>query len=62
MTVNITSVRWSPEGDMLITGSESHRINIIDFATGKNLFTTKTADDSNKFTLITFLNILFRAR
>ena len=46
----ITCVRWSPSGDMLASSSEDRTVALLDFKTGKKLYTGKTSDNS-KFTL-----------
>ena len=46
----INCVRWSPSGDMLASSSDDKTVALLDFKTGKRLYTGKTPDDS-KFTL-----------
>ena len=42
---HIRSVRWSPSGDMLASATTT--VALLDFKTGKKLFTEKTSDGSN---------------
>ena len=46
----IYCVRWSPSGDMLASSSDDTTVALLDFKTGKRLYTGKTPDNS-KFTL-----------
>ena len=46
----INCVRWSPSGDMLASSSYDETVALLDFKTGKKLYTGKTPDGS-KFTL-----------
>ena len=46
----INCVRWSPSGDMLASSSDDKTVALLDFKTGKKLYTGKTPDNS-KFTL-----------
>ena len=43
----IYCVRWSPSGEMLATASSDMSTSLLDFKTGKRLYTGKTSDDSN---------------
>ena len=47
---SIYCVRWSPSGDMLASSSYDATVALLDFKTGKKLYTGKTPDNS-KFTL-----------
>ena len=47
---DINCVRWSPSGDMLASSSYDKTVALLDFKTGKKLYTGKTPDNS-KFTL-----------
>ena len=49
-TGTINCVRWSPSGDMLASSSSDKTVALLDFKTGKKLYTGKTSDNS-KFTL-----------
>ena len=42
----INCVRWSPSRDMLATASNDRKVSLLDFKTGKVLYTEKTSDDS----------------
>lgn len=42
----INCVRWSPSGDMLATASNDQTVKILDFKTGKELYTETTMDRS----------------
>ena len=42
----IRCVRWSPSGDMLASAAEDKKVKLLDFKTGKVLYTGKTSDDS----------------
>ena len=46
----ISCVRWSPSGDMLASTSEDRTIALLDFKTGKRLYTGETLDEG-KFSL-----------
>ena len=46
----VKCVRWSPSGDMLVTASEDKTVALLDFKTGKTLYTGNTSDGS-KFSL-----------
>ena len=46
----INCVRWSPSGDMLVSSSGDKTVALLDFKTGKKLYTGKTTDN-RKFTL-----------
>ena len=43
-------MRWSPSGDMLVTASEDKTVALLDFKTGKTLYTGNISDGS-KFSL-----------
>ena len=43
----IHCVRWSPSGEMLATASSDMSASLLDFKTGKKLYTGKTSDNSN---------------
>ena len=43
-------MRWSPNGDMIASASEDSIVALLDFKTGKKLYTGKTADEC-KFAL-----------
>ena len=47
---DIMCVRWSPSGDMLASSSMDLTVALLDFKTGKKLYTGNTSDGS-KFTL-----------
>ena len=47
---DIMCVRWSPSGDMLASSSMDLTVALLDFKTGKKLYTGNTSDES-KFTL-----------
>ena len=40
----ISCVRWSPSGDMIATASDDTTAALLDFKTGKNLYTGNTSD------------------
>ena len=42
----INSVRWSPRGDIIATASFDNTVALVDFKTGKKLYTGKTSDGS----------------
>ena len=46
----IYCVRWSPSGDMFASSSMDSTVALLDFKTGKKLYTGKTPDGS-KFSL-----------
>ena len=47
---SITCVRWSPSGDMFATASFDGTIALVDFKTGKKLYTGYNSDsDRGKF-------------
>ena len=46
----INCVRWSPSGDKLASSSDDTTVALLDFKTGKWLYTGKTPDNS-RFTL-----------
>ena len=46
----INCVRWSPSGDMLASASGDKTVALLDFKTGKKLYTGNTSDGS-KFSL-----------
>ena len=39
-------MRWSPSGDKLASASGDKRVKLLDFKTGKVLYTGKTSDES----------------
>ena len=39
-------MRWSPNGDKLASASGDKRVKLLDFKTGKVLYTGKTSDES----------------
>ena len=43
----LNCVRWSPSGDMLVRTSDDKTVALLDFKTGKKLYTGKTSDGSN---------------
>lgn len=43
----ISCVRWSPAGDMIATSSWDKTVALLDFKTGKPLYTGETSDGSN---------------
>ena len=45
----IYCVRWSPSGDMLATASGDQTVALLDFKTGKKLYTGKTSYGSKYF-------------
>ena len=47
---HINCVRWSPSGDMIASASEDKTVALLDFKTGKKLYTGNTSDGS-KFSL-----------
>ena len=47
----INCVKWSPSGDMIATASTDYTAALLDFKTGKKLYTGKTSDESNFFTV-----------
>ena len=47
---SIFCVRWSPSGDMIASASQDQRVALLDFKTGKKLYTGNTSDGS-KFSL-----------
>ena len=47
---HINCVRWSPSGDMLASTSDDRTVALLDFKTGKKLYTGQTSDLS-KFSL-----------
>ena len=46
----IFCVRWSPNGDMVASTSQDGTVTLLDFKTGKKLYTGKTPD-GRKFSL-----------
>ena len=51
-------VRWDWTGEMLAVASEDQTAKVIDFGSGKSLFTDTTKDGSNSFHLtIVFIKI-----
>lgn len=40
-------MRWSPAGDMIATSSWDKTVALLDFKTGKPLYTGETSDGSN---------------
>ena len=42
----INCVKWSPSGDMLASASDDKTVALLDFKTGKKLYTGKTSDRS----------------
>ena len=46
----IKCVRWSPSGDMLASASADKTVALMDFKTGKKLYTGNTSDEC-KFSL-----------
>ena len=42
----IHCVRWSPSGDMLASASHDKTVALLNFKTGKKLYTVKTSDES----------------
>ena len=46
----IHCVRWSPSGDMIASASADKTVALVDFKTGKKLYTGKTSD-KGKFSL-----------
>ena len=50
-------VRWSPSGDMIASVSRDTMAVLLDFKTGKVLYTTKTSDGSNLSLLIKGIDI-----
>ena len=42
----VNCVRWSPSGDKLASASEDQTVKLLDFKTGKVLYTRKTSDKS----------------
>ena len=49
---HISCVRWSPSGDMIATASWDKTVALLDFKTGKKLYTEKTSDRSKFHSLI----------
>ena len=47
-------VRWSPNGDMIATASEDNSAKVIDFKTGKVIYSETAADRSNSCYFIDF--------
>ena len=43
----IRCVRWSPSGDMLASALDDSTVSLLDFKTGKVLYTGSTSDKSN---------------
>ena len=43
----IKCVRWSPSGDKLASSSEDQTVKLLDFKTGKVLYTGNTSDGRN---------------
>ena len=43
----INCVRWSPNGDMIASASSDNKAALLDFKTGKVLYTGETSDKSN---------------
>ena len=43
-------MRWNPSGDMIASASGDKTVTVLDFKTGKKLYTGNTLDGS-KFTL-----------
>ena len=39
-------MRWSPSGDKLASASSDHTVKLLDFKTGKVLYTRKISDES----------------
>ena len=44
-------MKWSPNGDMIASGSEDGTVALLDFKTGKKLYTENT-EDGSKFSLL----------
>ena len=40
-------MRWSPSGDMLASASDDKTVKLLDFKTGKVLYTGNTSDGGN---------------
>ena len=40
-------MRWSPNGDMIASASDDSTVALLDFKTGKKLYTGNTSDGSN---------------
>ena len=40
----INCVRWDPKGERLVSASDDKTVNIINFASGKVYYTSKTCD------------------
>ena len=47
----ILCVRWSPSGDMIASASSDKTVALLDFKTGKQLY-TGNASDGSKFSLL----------
>ena len=45
----IPCVRWNPSGNMLASASFDTTASVVDFKTGKTLYTGKTSDESSTF-------------
>ena len=41
-------MRWSPSGDMLASASDDKTVALLDFRTGKKLYTGETSDDGRQ--------------
>ena len=49
LLAEINCVRWSPSGEMLATTSDDTAVKLLDFKTGKMLYTGNTTDKSPSF-------------
>ena len=53
----MNEVKWSPNGEKLITGSHDQTLKVIEFGTGKMIYYEKTPNSGNYILNLTYLLI-----